>query len=76
LEQEIQRQNIGEHFSSLSWHCLLAGYGAFPALAAKQPGQGDLYKEQHIAKLLHGCALNFQSHQHNLQQLRAKQYKA
>jgi 2-polyprenyl-6-methoxyphenol hydroxylase-like FAD-dependent oxidoreductase len=76
LEQEIHRQNIGEHFSSMSWHCLLAGYGAFPALATKQPGQGDLYKEQHIAKLLHGCALNFQSHQHNLQHLRAKLYKA
>jgi hypothetical protein len=73
LEQEIQRQNIGEHFSSISWHCLLAGYGAFPALAAKQPGQGDLYKEQNIAKFLQGCALNFQPHMQNLQYLSSTQ---
>jgi len=70
LEKEIQRQNIAGHFDTISWHCLLAGYGAFPPLAAKQPGQGDLYAEQNIQSFLAGCALNFSSHQNNLNQLK------
>ncbi|MER2493285.1 tryptophan halogenase family protein [Catenovulum sediminis] len=68
LTKEINRQGIENHFSSMSWHCLLAGYGVFPALAENQPGQGDLYKEQNIESFLHGCALNFASHQTHLTQ--------
>lgn len=66
LGAEIERQNLSTHFDSISWHCLLAGYGKFPPLAAKQPGSGDLYKEQAIAKFLQGCSLNFHSHNDNL----------
>jgi flavin-dependent dehydrogenase len=66
LEQEIARQNLESHFGTVSWHCLLAGYGAFPRLADKQPGTGDLYKEQNIQHFLQGCALNFNLHQQNL----------
>lgn len=66
LEAEIERQNIGTHFDTISWHCLLAGYGAFPPLAKNQPGKGDLYKDQHINKFLEGCSLNFSSHSENL----------
>ncbi len=66
LAAEIQRQNIEDHFSNTSWHCLLAGYGAFPALAANQPGKGDLYQEQKIQQFLSGCALNFDSHEAQL----------
>ncbi|WP_041713642.1 tryptophan halogenase family protein [Paraglaciecola sp. T6c] len=62
LEAEITRQDLSTHFNAVSWNCLLAGYGAFPALAAKQPGTGDLYKEQNIETFLQGCALNFTSH--------------
>lgn len=64
---EIEKQKIGMHWDSLSWHCLLAGYGAFPRLAPNQPGQGDLYIEQNVSQFINGCALNFPSHEEALQ---------
>ena len=66
LTKEIARQNISSHFDEISWHCLLAGYGAFPPLHPKQPGKGDLYQEKDIQAFLAGCALNFESHNANL----------
>ena len=69
LTQEIQRQNIESHFTAVSWHCLLAGYGAFPDLAAEQPGSGDLYEDQGVAEFLAGCSLNFDTHRDNLDRL-------
>lgn len=59
LQQEIQRQKLDSHFGSTSWHCLLAGYGAFPRLAANQPNQGDLYKDNNLEQFFSGCLLNF-----------------
>lgn len=73
LGNEISRQQLSTHFGSTSWHCLLAGYGAFPPLAANQPGKGDLYTEQEVAKFLSGCALNFKAHQVNLQALKIQE---
>ena len=70
LTKEIQRQDIESHFTSLSWHCLLAGYGAFPPLAADQAGRGDAYKDQNVAQFLSGCSLNFDSHKRNLEAMR------
>ncbi|QOL26775.1 tryptophan 7-halogenase [Thalassotalea sp. LPB0316] len=67
LTQEILRQNLQSHFDTSSWHCLLAGYGAFPPLADNQPNRGDLYRDNNIAQFLQGCALNFQSHATHLQ---------
>ncbi|GAA0857424.1 tryptophan halogenase family protein [Aliiglaciecola litoralis] len=71
LDAEINRQQLNSHFGTISWHCLLAGYGAFPPLAAQQPGKGDLYKEQNIAQFNQRCALNFASHQANLDALKS-----
>ena len=71
LTKEIERQNLESHFTHLSWHCLLAGYGAFPPPADNQPGKGDLYKEQNVADFLSRCALNFSPHGDNLAALRA-----
>jgi len=59
LCKEIERQNLTSHFDSMSWHCLLAGYGVFPPLADNQPSKGDLYQEKSIHQFLQGCALNF-----------------
>lgn len=73
LKQEIERQQLETHLCSVSWHCLLSGYGAYPNLAPQQLGKGDLYVEKGVEKFLHGCALNFQSHNQNLQQLTYKQ---
>lgn len=69
LVKEIERQNLDSHFDAISWHCLLAGYGAFPPLAPNQPGTGDLYQEQGVASFLNGCALNYADHNSNLDAL-------
>lgn len=50
------------HFTSASWHCLLAGYGAFPPLAAQQRDDVDFHRERDIARLVEGSALNFPAH--------------
>jgi len=70
LTEEIRRQQIESHFGTLSWHCLLSGYGAYPPLADNQPKQGDLYMEQNVADFLRRCALNFDSHADNLARLK------
>lgn len=59
---EVHRTQGRSHFGAMSWHCLLAGYGAFPPVAAQQPGTGDLYVEEGLQAFLGGCALNFGSH--------------
>lgn len=66
LNQEIQRQDIESHFTSMSWHCLLAGYGAFPPLADDQSAAQDLFVRNNVDEFLRGCSLNFQSHADNL----------
>ena len=70
LTQEIQRQNIESHFGTLSWHCLLSGYGAYPPLAPNQPNKGDHYTEKGVQEFLAGCSLNFRPHRENLAALR------
>ncbi|MEL7536685.1 MAG: tryptophan halogenase family protein [Pseudomonadota bacterium] len=62
LSVEIQRQQLKSHFDTRSWHCLLAGYGTFPALAENQPNRGDLFVDKGVENFLAGCALNFESH--------------
>lgn len=64
LGKEIERQQLQTMFGNTSWHCLLAGYGVFPALAAKQPdaatlARTDQYLAQGIGELFAGCALNY-----------------
>jgi hypothetical protein len=55
----VNQLQLGDHFNANSWNAILAGYGTFPALAANQPSQGDLYKEQNIGTFLSQCAVNF-----------------
>lgn len=64
LAAEFSQRKIKPAFNTASWHCLLAGYGAFPSLAPDQPGQhkGDLYHECQVAEFVEGCALNFPLH--------------
>ncbi|MBU6267694.1 MAG: tryptophan 7-halogenase [Sphingomonadales bacterium] len=50
------------HFGSASWHCLLAGYGAFPPPAAEPRDDVDFHHANDIARFLDGCALNFPDH--------------
>ncbi|MEG8038604.1 tryptophan 7-halogenase [Sphingomonas sp. LR60] len=57
---EALRQ-IGERaqFGSLSWHCLLAGYGAFPAVTQPARSDVDFYAARSVATFLNGCSRNF-----------------
>lgn len=71
LAAEIEQQRAPSHFGSASWHCLLAGYGAFPPLAAEQRDDVDFYRDGDVAGFLGGCALNFSGHSHVLGQLGA-----
>lgn len=57
----LERQQGLSHFTSASWHCLLAGYGAFPRLAAEQRDDVDFYRDRNVGGFLAGCALNFGS---------------
>lgn len=58
----LNEQRGLSHFGSASWHCLLAGYGAFPDLTTQQRGDVDFHRDRDIARLLGGCALNFDDH--------------
>lgn len=66
LTQEVQRQKLESHFGTLSWHCLLSGYGAYPGLAEEQAPGKDLYRASDVERMLAGCALNFRDHRENL----------
>lgn len=67
LAQEVDRQGIGKYYAALSWHCLLAGYGVFPAdeklkpLGAS-PVSGGVADCSEIGKFLDRCALNYPDH--------------
>jgi tryptophan 6-halogenase len=71
LAQEIARLDIGRYYSSLSWHCLLAGYGTFPPdhkliAAEEELEMADMDK---IDSFIAGCVQNFGSHSESLSKL-------
>ena len=73
LTAEIHNLNISGYYSSLSWHCLFAGYGTFPPdakLLASIEGL-DLADMKHIDRFITGCLQNFPSHQEALKNLSA-----
>ncbi|MDW7550735.1 tryptophan halogenase family protein [Pseudoalteromonas peptidolytica] len=64
LSDELARQNIDQYYPSVSWHCLLAGYGVYPDQAQLKPGNA-LAKQYNIEKIedyLRRCGLNFKAH--------------
>jgi 2-polyprenyl-6-methoxyphenol hydroxylase-like FAD-dependent oxidoreductase len=68
LDQEIKRQQLNSHFGTSSWHCLLSGYGVYPALAATQSAitkVPDPFKSLQLEAFFSGCLLNFMP-QHEL----------
>lgn len=58
LASEIAAQGIERYYSATSWHCLFAGYGAFPRAAPGAPARGapDMTL---IDDFLRCAALNF-----------------
>lgn len=69
LSAEIAGQDIAHYYAPLSWHCLFAGYGTYPAdakLRAPEPGLAvaDMGR---IDRFVAGCAANFPAHAAALQ---------
>lgn len=64
LEAEIARLGIGGYYPSLSWHCLLAGYGTFPEDAKLRPPEAGLplADMDRIDDFIDRCARNFGDH--------------
>lgn len=60
LVAKLNELDAASHFNATSWHCLFAGYGAFPELLAEQRDDVCHYQENKLAKLFAGSALNFQ----------------
>lgn len=64
MSLEVERQSIGQYYSVISWHCMLAGYGQFPSIDA---GLRDDSKLQRfplagVQEFNRRCSLNFSSH--------------
>ena len=64
LAEEVAKLDIGRYYSSLSWHCLLAGYGTFPADSKMRAPEADLGVSNMVAidRFIAGCAQNFKPH--------------
>ncbi|WP_440903623.1 tryptophan halogenase family protein [Catenovulum sp. SX2] len=63
LSDELTRQQIDEYYPSVSWHCLLAGYGHFPEKSQLIEGN-DFAKQYSIDKIqqfIRSCGLNYPS---------------
>jgi tryptophan 6-halogenase len=74
LAAEIADQKIGQFYESLSWHCLLAGYGTFPADANMSSADESIEKID-IAKIedfIRRCGLNFTDHRSMLGMLASR----
>lgn len=64
LSDELARQQIDHYYPSMSWHCLLAGYGVFPDQAQLKAGNATALKYDlaTIESFIRRCGLNFKDH--------------
>lgn len=71
LSQELERQHIDQYYPSMSWHCLLAGYGLYPEQHQLKAGNAMAHKYalQDIREFIRRCGLNFRDHRTVLTQL-------
>ena len=73
LEQEVTRQDIGRFYMPMSWHCMLAGYGNFPAPEMLKPPGPEItrFDMADLDRFVGGCAMNFPAHADALAQLQS-----
>ncbi|MBY0447911.1 MAG: tryptophan 7-halogenase, partial [Hyphomonadaceae bacterium] len=62
LREEVARQNIGKYYTDMSWTCLLAGYGHFPAPERQVSDEERRFDMALIEDFVSRCALNFRPH--------------
>lgn len=73
LSDELDRQKIDDFYPSISWHCLLAGYGLYPTADQLKPGNemATKFKLPVIHDFIRRCSLNFRSHKDVLAEMSA-----
>lgn len=73
LSDELARQKIDKYYPSISWHCMLAGYGIYPSSEQLLSGYDEAkkYKINDLERFIARCALNFKSHKEQLTFLNA-----
>jgi 2-polyprenyl-6-methoxyphenol hydroxylase-like FAD-dependent oxidoreductase len=71
LEREVMRQGIADIYPPNSWHCMLAGYGNFPADSLLKPPGPDIVAIDmaEIDRFVGGCTMNFPTHAQALARL-------
>jgi 2-polyprenyl-6-methoxyphenol hydroxylase-like FAD-dependent oxidoreductase len=68
LSQEMERLQISSSYTSMSWYCLLAGYGFYPdtkPMSGTSP-VGDKINMAEIDEFVRRCSLNFPSQNEQL----------
>ncbi|GAA0345904.1 tryptophan 7-halogenase [Bowmanella denitrificans] len=74
LTAELRRMGVTKYYTSVSWHCLLAGMGIFPeqdTLRAPHPNERQVNMSI-VGDFLHRCSLNFDPHIEQLKKLASK----
>jgi glycine/D-amino acid oxidase-like deaminating enzyme len=71
LSDELDRQDIDKYYPSISWHCLLAGYGLYPTEDQLQPGNdfAKKFKLPVIRDFIRRCGMNFRPHKEVLREM-------
>ena len=71
ISDELDRQDIDRYYPSISWNCLLAGYGLYPEQHQLKPGNAlaHKYKLEEIHSFIRRCGLNFRSHREEIDRL-------
>jgi flavin-dependent dehydrogenase len=64
LTEELRRQDIENFYPTMSWHCLLAGYGIYPAEEGLQVRDAERHQAKlgEIREFIRRCALNYEPH--------------
>jgi len=64
LSLELQHQDITHYYSSVSWHCMLAGYGIFPPVDSLNTDDERMKRHdmRHIDDFISRCGTNFRKH--------------
>jgi glycine/D-amino acid oxidase-like deaminating enzyme len=73
LAQEMEQRQIDSTYTAQSWYCLLAGYGFYPE-TREVPRDHPAFTRVDMAEVdefVRRCALNFRSHDEQLQDLQA-----
>lgn len=71
LSDELHRQDIDKYYPSVSWHCLLAGYGIYPEQSQLIAGNeaANKYDLSQVQDYIARCGLNFEDHRAQLERL-------